>query len=44
MVDERIDLSRGANNDVTATDVRRRGEKITRIVNIYDPRDGQSGE
>ena len=44
MVDERTDLSRGANDDVIATDVRRRGEIITRIVNVYDQRDGQSGE
>ena len=26
MVDERMDLSRGSNNDVIATDVRRRGQ------------------
>jgi hypothetical protein len=32
--DERTDWSRGANDDVIATDVRRRGEKITRIVHI----------
>ena len=36
VVDEQTDLSREANDDVIATDVRRRGEKITRIVNIYD--------
>jgi hypothetical protein len=41
-VDERTDLSRGANDDVIATDVRRRGEKITRIVNIYDQKDALS--
>ena len=34
VVDEWTDLSRGANNDVIVTDVRRRGEKITRIVSI----------
>jgi hypothetical protein len=34
MVDERTDMRRGANDNVIATDVRRRGEKITRIVNI----------
>jgi len=44
VVDERTDLSRGANEDVIATDVRRRGEKITRIVNVYDQNDAQSGE
>ena len=44
VVDERIDLSRCANDNVTVTDVRRRGETITRIVNIYDQKDTQSGE
>jgi len=44
LVDERTDLSRGANDDVIATDVRRRGETITRIVNVYDQKDTQSGE
>jgi len=39
-----MDLSRGANDDVIATDVRRRGEKIRRIVNIYDQKDARSGE
>jgi hypothetical protein len=44
VVDERTDLSRGANEDVIATDVRRRGERITRIVNIYDQKNTHSGE
>jgi len=44
VVDERKDSSRGANDDVIVTDVRRSGEKITRIVNIYDQRDTPSGE
>ena len=44
MVDEQTDLSRGANDDVIVTDVRRSGEKITRIVIVYDQRDTQSGE
>ena len=35
VVDERSDSSRGANNDVIATDVRRRGKMIMRIVNVY---------
>jgi hypothetical protein len=35
VVDERTDLSRGANDDGIATDIRRRGEKITSLVNIY---------
>jgi hypothetical protein len=34
VVDERTDLSRGAHNDVIATDIRRTGETITRIVNV----------
>jgi hypothetical protein len=44
VVDEHTDVSRGANNEVIVTDVRRRGENITRIVNIYDQRDTQTGE
>jgi len=44
VVDERTVSSRGANDDVIVTDVRRRGENITRIVNIYDQRETQSGE
>jgi len=36
VVDKRMDLSRGANEDVIVTDVRCRGERITRIVNVYD--------
>jgi hypothetical protein len=34
VVDEQMDLSRGANEDVIATDVRRKGERIPRIVNV----------
>ena len=44
VVDERMDLSRGANKDVIATDVRRRGERTTRIVNVYDQKNTHSGE
>jgi hypothetical protein len=44
VVDERKDLSRGASDDVIASDVRRRGEKLTRIVNIYNQHNTQSGE
>ena len=44
MVDERTDLCRGANSDVIVTDIRRRGEKIMGIVNVYDEKDTQSGE
>ena len=41
---ERTDLSRGAKDEVIFTDIRRRREKITRIVNIYNQSDTQSGE
>jgi len=44
VVDEWTDLSRGANDVVIATDVRRRGQKITRIVNIYDQKEARLGE
>jgi len=44
VVDERTDSSRGANEDVIATEVRRRGERITKIVNIYDQKNTHSGE
>jgi len=44
VVDERTDLGRGANNDVIVTDVRRRGETIIKVINIYDQKDTQSGE
>jgi len=44
VVDERTDLSRGANDNVIVTDVTRRGEKIPRIVNVYDQRDTLSGQ
>jgi len=44
VVDERKDGSWGANNNVMDTDIRRRGEKITMIVNSYDQRDTESGE
>jgi len=44
VVDEGTDLSRGANEDVIATNVKRRGEKITRIVYVYDQEHPQSGK
>jgi len=44
VVDERTDLGRGANEDVIATGVRRRGERITRIVKVYNQTNTQSGE
>jgi len=42
--DELTDLSRGMNDDVVVTDVARRGEKMTRIINGYDQRGLQTGE
>jgi hypothetical protein len=42
VVDYSTDLTRGAIDDVIVTNVRRRGEIITRNVNIYDQRDRQS--
>jgi endonuclease/exonuclease/phosphatase family metal-dependent hydrolase len=44
VVDELMHFSRGTHDDVIFTDVRRRVEKITRIVSVYDQRDTQSGE
>jgi hypothetical protein len=44
VVDERTDLGRGANEDVIATNDRRRGERITRIVHVYDQKNTHSGE
>jgi hypothetical protein len=44
VVDERTDLSRGANEDVIAADVRRRGERITRMVKVYDEKNTDWGE
>jgi len=41
---ERTDLSRGANDDVMVTVVKRRGEKMTRIINVHDQKDVQTGE
>ena len=43
-VHERIDQSKGDNDDVIITDVRRRGEMFTRIVNMYVQKDTQSRE
>jgi hypothetical protein len=41
---QQTDLSRGMNDDVMVTDVKRRGEKMMRIINVYDQRDVQTGE
>jgi len=42
--DEWTHLCRGANDNVIVTDVMRRGEKMTRVINIYDQRDVQTRE
>jgi hypothetical protein len=42
--DERTELSRGANDDVMVTKVKRRGEKMTRIINVYDEREVPTGQ
>jgi hypothetical protein len=39
VVAERADVSRAAHEDVNVSAVRGSGEKITRIVNVYDQRD-----
>ena len=44
MAEERTDSSRGAIEDVIATDFIRRGETITRIVNVSHQGDTQSGQ
>jgi hypothetical protein len=44
VVNERTDLCRGANDNVMATDIRRRGELITRIFDIYNQKDTRSAE
>jgi len=44
MVDDRTDFSRSVNDKVIAPDVRRRGEQITRIVNVSNQEEAQSGE
>ena len=44
MVDQRTDLNRGANKDVIAAEARRRGERIPRIVNVYDQKNQHWGE
>jgi len=44
VVDERMVFSRGAKLDVITRDTWGRCEKITRIVNVYDRKDGRSAE
>jgi hypothetical protein len=44
VVHEQNDLSKGVNDDVIATEVRRIGEMIRKIVNVYDKRNRQSKE
>jgi len=42
--DDQTDLSRAAHDDVMVTHVKRRGEKMTRIINVYDQTDVQTAE
>jgi len=44
VVDEQTDSSRGANDDVIATDVMRGWQNILRMININDQRIMRSGE
>jgi hypothetical protein len=37
-------MSSGANNDVTVSDLERIGKQMTRIINVDDQRDIQTGE
>ena len=41
---ERIDLSRNAGDDIIVVDIKRRGEKMIRIVNISDQKAREIGE
>jgi len=41
---ERTDLSKNPLSDVIVVDIECRGDKMTRIVNIYDQREGETGE
>jgi len=43
-LNKRTYLSKGGDDDGIVTDVRRRGERVTRIVNIYAQKDTQSSE
>jgi hypothetical protein len=42
-IHERTDQSSSANDDVMVTDVKSWGQKMTRIINVYDQRDVQTG-
>jgi hypothetical protein len=44
VVGQRMDLTIGRNEDFIASDVRRKGGNITRIVNIYNQKHTLSGE
>jgi len=44
VVDEWTAVCRGGNDNVIATEIRRRVEKIMRIVNVYNQSDSQLGE
>jgi hypothetical protein len=42
--EEPTDVSSGVKDDVMVTDVKTRGKKLTRIINVYDQRDVQTRE
>jgi len=42
--DECTVLTRGPHDDIMVTDMKRIGEMITRIINVYDQKDVQTGE
>jgi hypothetical protein len=41
---EQIDLSKNAAGDVIVVDIKSRGDKMTRIVNIYNQKETETGE
>jgi hypothetical protein len=41
---ERTNLSKNALGDIIVFDIKRRGDKMTRIVNIYDQKEAETGE
>lgn len=44
VTDEWTDLSRGTNDDVIVTYVKRNGDNLMRFINVYNQRDTQTGE
>ena len=43
-MNERTDLSKNPLGSVIVVDIKRRGEKMTSIINIYDQTEGETGE